>query len=224
MRAVEHITLDGEADASASPGPQPPLATLQRYKIPGDAEGHYTELSILESHYLRVRIVGPRGGARDYRLDLRFADPASVRVRHIPWTWLLVAGGLTASGLGALAATWPAMTAALGWGMVAGLVAALTGAVAVYACLRWTKESLQLRSAHGAAVLVSVTGQLGSARRHERVFAEISRNVFAARSARPQDKPQFLRDQMREHFRLRQLGVLSDEAYEAAKAAILAAH
>jgi hypothetical protein len=224
MRAVEHITLDGEADGGPAPAPQAPLATLRRYRVPGQFEGHYTELSILESHYLRVRTVGARGGARDYQLDLRFADPAPMRVRRIPWTWLLLAGGLAAAGLGALAAIWPALAAALGWDMVAGVIAALTGAVAIHICLRWTKESLELRSLHGAATLVSVTGRLGSARRHQEMFAEFARHAVAARLARPQDKPQLLRDEMREHYRLRQLGVLSDQAYEAAKAAILAAH
>lgn len=224
MRAVEHITLDGEADAGAAQGPQLTLATLRRYRIPGHPEGYYTELSILENYYLRVRIVGPRNGARDYQLDLRFVNPAPMRVRRIPRAWLLVAGGLTTAGLGALAATWPALASVLGWGMVAGLIAATTGAVAAYVCLRWTEESLQLRSLHGAATLVSVTGRLGSTRRHQEIFAELARHAIAARLARPQDKPQLLRDEMREHYRLRQLGVLGDDAYEAAKAAILAAH
>lgn len=224
MGAVEHITLDGGADPGATPTVQSQLATLQRYSIPGRPEGHYTELSILEKHYLRVRIVGSRSGARVYQLDLRFADPAPVRVRRVPWAWALGAGALAASGLVSLALTWPAMTSAIGWDTVAGLCVALVGTVIACACLRWTTESLQLRSVHGAATLVGVTGQLGSARRHQKVFAEVSRNVIAATNARPQELPQFLRDEMREHYRLRKLGVLSETDYEAAKAAILAAH
>lgn len=224
MGAVEHITLDGGADAGAAPPVQSQLATLQRYTIPGRLDGHYTELSVLESHCLRVRIVGSRNGARVYQLDLRFADPAPVRVRRVPWAWALAAGGCAALGLGTLAATWPAMPSALGWSMVAGLAAALAGAVMACVCLRWTTESLQLRSVHGAAALVGVTGQLGSMRRHQKVFAEVSRSIVAAGNARPQDLPKFLRDEMREHFRLYKLGVLSETDYEAAKAAILAAH
>ncbi|HXV40349.1 MAG TPA: hypothetical protein VD701_05235 [Steroidobacteraceae bacterium] len=224
MGAVEHITLDGEADPGASPPVQSQLATLHRYTIPGRLEGHYTELSVLESHYLRVRIVGSRSGARVYQLDLRFADPAPVRVRRVPWTWALCAGGLAASGLGILALTWPAMTSTLSWGTVTVLSVALVGAVIACVCLRWTTESLELRSVHGAAALVGVTGRLGSMRSHQKVFAEVSRNIVAAGNARPQDLPQFLRDEMREHFRLRKLGVLSATDYEAAKAAILAAH
>lgn len=224
MGAVEHITLDGGADPGATAAEQSQMATLQRYSIPGRPDGHYTELSILEKHYLRVRIVGSSSGTRVYQFDLRFAAPAPVRVRRVPWVWALGAGGLAAFGLGTLAATWPAMTSALGWGTIAGLYVALVGTVIACVCLRWTTESLQLRSVHGAATLVGVSGWLGSMRRHQQMFAEVSRNVIAATNARPQELPQFLRDEMREHFRLRKLGVLNETEYEAAKAAILAAH
>jgi len=224
MGAVEHITLDGGADPGAAPADGGHRPTLRRHAIAGRQDGCQTELSILEGHYLRVRDVGPRNEPRVYQFDLRFADPAPVRVRRMPRALLLAATGLAASGLGALVAAWPALRTALGPVLTGGLIAAVTGIVAVYVCLRWTRESLQLRSAYGSAVLVSVTGRLGSARGHHPVFAEVSRSVLAARNARPQDKPQFLRDAMREHYRLRKLGVLSEENYEAAKAAILAAH
>jgi hypothetical protein len=98
------------------------------------------------------------------------------------------------------------------------------GALAGYGLLRWTTESLQLRSAIGNAVLISMTAGLGAARRYQRVFEELSGNVVAATLARPHENPQFLRDAMHEHRRLRRLGVLTEEQYESSKAAILAAH
>jgi hypothetical protein len=224
MRAVEHITLDSGAGIGTAPVDDVNRATLLRHAIPGHAEGSGTELSILEGHYLRVRITGPRGAARDYQFDLRFANPAPVRMRRVPWVLLWVATGLVAIGLGALAAGWPALGSTLGPGGMAGLFVALIATAATGVVLRWTRESLQLRSVHGSAILAGVTGRLGSTRRHEPVFAEIGRSILAARQARPQEKPQFLRDEMREHYRLRKLGVLTEKEYEAAKAAILAAH
>lgn len=50
------------------------------------------------------------------------------------------------------------------------------------------------------------------------------KNINAAKLARPQPKPQWFRDEMREHHRLRELKVLSEEAYEMSKRKILAAH
>jgi hypothetical protein len=224
MRAVEHITLDGDSGIVALPIEQGHRATLQRHSIPGHPEGSCTELSILEGHFLRVRVTTNRGATLAYQFDLRFADPAPVRVRRTPWVLVWVAAGLASIGLAALAMAWPAIGETLGIGITGALFVALTGAAAAWVYLRWTKESLQVRSAHGAAVLAIVTGRLGSADGHEKIFMDVARNIAAARQARPQEKPQFLRDEMREHYRLRRLGVLSEGEYESAKAAILAAH
>ena len=77
---------------------------------------------------------------------------------------------------------------------------------------------------HGEATLASVTGGIGSARNGKKFFVELIKNINAAKSARPQGKQQFLRDEMREHHRLRELGVLTEQQYEESKARILAAH
>ncbi len=222
--AVEHITLDGSADHPAPETEQPPRKTLCRYALAGDAGHRVVEVAILEGEHLRVRSPGPPGGHLDYQFDLRFADPTPVRDRRLPWFWMLVASSLTASGLGTLLVNWPAAIDFLGAGVTLALVLTLVTVAAGFVCLRWTIESLLLVSAYGRATLVSVSGRLGSSRRHLQVFAVLSKHVLAARNAHPQEKPQFLRDEMREHYRLRQLGVLSEAVYETSKAAILAAH
>jgi hypothetical protein len=71
---------------------------------------------------------------------------------------------------------------------------------------------------------LSVTGGIGSARDGKRFFVALMKDINTAKAARPQEKPQFLRDEMREHHRLRELGVLSEEEYEQSKARILAEH
>ena len=90
--------------------------------------------------------------------------------------------------------------------------------------LRRTVESLEFISMHGGATLVSVVGGIGSARAGKRFFVELIKSINAAKAERPQERPQFLRDEMREHHRLRELGVISEEQYEQSKARILASH
>ena len=221
---VEHITIDSESEIDATPTAQPHRMTLHSYTFATRPQGSITELSILEGHYLGVRCIRPDAGQCQYQFDLRFANPAPVRVRYIPWAWLVVATGLAALGSGALASAWSAGTSALRLGAIGAVLAASMSIIALYEAIRRTTESLQFRSVHGNAMLVSVTGGLGSTRRHKKFFAELTGNINAARHARPQQKQQFLRDEMREHFRLRQLGMLSDKEYEASKARILAAH
>jgi hypothetical protein len=221
---VDNIILDGDPDIGIETLPQPHRNAVHRYNLPCRPHGSFTELSILEGHYLGVRSRGTAMEPLQYQFDLRFAEPAPVLVRRYSWPWLLVATGLGAFGYGALAASWSARNSLLDAGMIGGVVVMAISIAAVYVALRRTTESLQFRSVHGHAALLSVTGDFRSARRHKNVFAVLSRNVLAAKHARPQEQPQFLRDEMREHHRLCQMGVLSVKEYEASKTRILAAH
>jgi hypothetical protein len=218
---VENIVLDGELETATAPDPQQHRNTVHSYRLACSPTGSFTALSILEGHYLGVYAPGPRKEPVKYQFDMRFAEPTPIRVRRLPWFWLLIAAFFAAFGSGALHA---ALLARNFPGLVGGVVAMAISIAAVYVALRRTTESLQFRSVHGLAALVSVTGGFGSARRHRNVFAVLTRNVHAAKNARPQEQPQFLRDEMREHHRLRQMGVLSEKDYEASKARILAAH
>ena len=114
--------------------------------------------------------------------------------------------------------TLPALEAVLA---SAALLAAL-GSVLMF--LRRTTESLEFTSVHGGVTLVSVTGAIGSAREGKKFFIELIKSINAAKLARPQPPHQFLRDEMREHHRLRELGVLTESQYETSKSRILAAH
>jgi hypothetical protein len=71
---------------------------------------------------------------------------------------------------------------------------------------------------------VSVIGGIGSAKAGKAFFVELIKDINTAKTARPQARAQFLRDEMREHHRLHALGVLPDADYEASKARILASH
>ena len=221
---VEHITLDSETEISATPTEQPDRTILQSYALASRPEGCIMELSILEGHHLGVCRVRPDSGSCRFQFDLRFANPRPARVRRLAWVWLIVASSLAGFGGGQLASVWSVGGSALSPGMIDGALAATFSIIALYVAFLRTTESIELRSAHGNATLVSVTGSVGSSRRYKKVFVQLIRNIIAARIARPQPQQQFLRDEMREHFRLRQLGILSDQEYEARKAKTLGAH
>ena len=112
----------------------------------------------------------------------------------------------------------------LGTPMLVSAVTLVAAVGAILMFLRRTTESLEFVSAHGGATLLSVTGGIGSARAGKAFFVELIKSINAAKVARPQPRAQLLRDEMREHHRLRELGVLSEEEYEASKARILASH
>jgi hypothetical protein len=101
------------------------------------------------------------------------------------------------------------------------LVAALcVGVLALYR----THDTVELVSVHGRAVLVAITGNIGCSRATGAFTADIVRRIDDARAQLRQSKPQFLRDELREHRRLFEDGVLAEADYEAGKRRILRAH
>ena len=184
-----------------------------------------TELALLDGHRLAVRAQAPRGPVRRYVIDLRFVDAAPVTRRAIAWNcWLASVASATAAGLVA----WLAMSMRghpevwSAWLLSLGLVAlgVLVGAVALHR----THETLSLRSVHGAVTLAELTGGLGSGRQAAPFLVVLAQRTAAARAEMAQSRQQYLRDELREHRRLFEDGVLSADAYEAGKRRVLQAH
>lgn len=85
-------------------------------------------------------------------------------------------------------------------------------------------ETLRLFSVHGRANLVEFTGGLGTFRSAHSFMRKLEAHIGIASLARRSSRSQHLRDEMREHFRLHEAGVLTNEAYEESKTRILAGH
>jgi hypothetical protein len=85
-------------------------------------------------------------------------------------------------------------------------------------------EVVLLQSMHGRIDLVEVLGNLGNFGAFESFAADLSRRIADARSHVPQTRQEFLRDELREHRRLYEDGVLSRDAYEQGKRRILESH
>jgi hypothetical protein len=72
--------------------------------------------------------------------------------------------------------------------------------------------------------LLEFTGGLGTFRVARLFIAKLSAHIRLAAGARRRTKTEHLRDEMREHLRLKEIGVLSAEEYEQSKARILKQH
>jgi hypothetical protein len=220
---AEHISLESEPDLALAHTPAPRRKVRATYSLRSTLRGCSTEISLLEDHFASVQSERPSSEPMDYVLDLRFANAKPLCVRRIAWTWLslsLVFGLLaTAAGWLSYSTNAPlAPTLLVGAAMLAGAV------TSTFIFLRRTTESLEFTSVHGQATLISITGGIGSARAGKTFFINLIKSISAAKQARPQSKQEFLRDEMREHHRLRELGVLTQLEYETSKARILAAH
>jgi hypothetical protein len=181
------------------------------------------QLAIIDYYYLSVR--ARSGSTRlEYVLDLRFVAPPRV-LRHIAWRWIVAALLLTALAyeiivrLGSAATPWWQQHWVTGYAVVAG-----AWAVATLGAVYRTTTTVRLCSTEGGARVLEYTGGLGTLRGVRRFVATVAAHIRLAAAARRGAKAEHLRDAMREHLRLRELGVLSEQEYQTAKVRILQQH
>jgi hypothetical protein len=218
MAGVEHILL--ESDERNVPTLETARKVHARIALPGDRWRPALELALIDYFYLFVRAPRERG----YVVDLRHVDPAVVLARQIPWGWiaagtaLLMLAILGVHGMAESTAPWWAHERLFSTAALFGVAAA-----ALYAAAQGTAETLTLFSAHGRAKLLTHAGGRGTFRAFRMFLPHLEAHLRIA-GARRRAGADHLRDEMREHFRLREAGALTEAEYETAKRKILATH
>jgi len=220
MLTTEHILL--ESDDRHVPDLRDARTVHARMEFRSRLRRRVLQLEIIDYYYLSVRSHS-RSIPLEYVLDLRFVD-AQRQLRHIAWRWLtlpLLSAALVleiATRIGPAATPWrqhewlPVCVTVVVW-----LVATLVG---VYK----TTETVILVSTGGAARLLQCTGGLGTLHSFRPFMPRLAAHIRLASKARRRTKTEHFRDEMREHFRLKEIGVLPEEEYEASKARILDQH
>lgn len=182
-------------------------------------------LDLIDFYFLCVRVERSGAVLRDYVLDLRFIDPVLVQVRHVAWRW--IAGTLAMAALVSGTVWWIASSPTPwwkhGWLAACGVMFAITAVTALVSAYR-TTETLTLRSVHGQARLLECVGGPGTLRAMRPFITKLAAHIQIAVAARRSMKALHLRDEMREHFRLKEAGVLGDQEYEQSKVRILGTH
>jgi hypothetical protein len=223
MMATEHILL--ESDEREIPDAQAARKVHASLRLRNAFRRHAIALDIIDYYFLSVRTRHWRSGPAEYVLDLRFIDPRLRLARHIAWRWMYAALGLGALTVGS--AWWIATSAnpwwKHGWFPVC-LGFLFATALAGLVCAYRTTETLTVYSGHGHAQLLRFVGSLGTFRSLRRFTVKLAAHVRIAFAARRPNKTEHLRDEMREHFRLKEAGVISDEDYDQSKRLILQQH
>ena len=217
---AEHILL--ESDFREVPDLRAPRKLHAHIAFRSRLRRRSLQLEIIDYYYLAVRSRG-RSSGLEYVLDLRFVDKPQVS-RHISWRW--IAASLLLTGLAyAIVRLGPA--APPWWhGHWLGICAAVTAGwvVATLVAVLRTTTTVRLISTDGAAKLLEYTGGLGTLHGVRRFMGKVAAHVRLAAADRRSTRAEHLRDEMREHARLKELGVLSAPEYESAKTRILGKH
>jgi hypothetical protein len=220
MPEGEYILLESDEQHTV-PDPRGPRKRHARVDAPDRIRRRVLRLEIFDYFYLAVRVQRAQSVA-EYVLDLRFVDPSVRMSRHIATRWLVATLVLTA--LAVTIGLRVQGSAAPGNWLVACLIASTLAVGAGFVCAYRTTETLAVFSMHGRARLLEYTGTLGLGRALRPFLIRLSAHVRIAIAARRRSKALHLRDEMREHARLHETGVLSRTEYEAGKVRILAAH
>lgn len=220
MPIAEHILL--ESDFRQVPDLRAARKVHARIAFRSRLRSRSVQLEIIDYYYLSVRSHS-RSTRLEYVLDLRFVDTPR-ESRHIAWRWITASLLLTSVAyaivqIGPAAPPW--------WDRhLVSVYAVVTGgwAVATLVAVYRTTETIRLLSTDGAVRLLECTGGLGTLRRMRRFLGKVKAHVRLAGADRRITKAAHLRDAMREHARLRELGVLCESEYESAKGRILGRH
>jgi len=222
MQATEHIVL--ESDERKVPALRTARKVHSRLRVQSGVRRRASELALIDYCYLSVRTWRSRSPDAQYVLDLRFVDPALRLSRHVAWRFLAASAVLAVL---AVALAWRISASSTPWrhewllplGGLFGLAvcAALVG-------LYRTTKTLVLFSVSGRARLLELTGGVGSFRAMRSFSRTLAAHVRIASARRRRSRAEHLRDEMREHLRLKEAGVLSEKEYEMSKARILAKH
>jgi len=220
----EDILLESD-EPHTVPHPGGPRKRHARVEARDRIRRRVLTLQIIDYFYLAVRVQraqSTRSVIAEYVLDLRFVDPSVRMSRHIASRWLVATLVLAAL---ALAIGWRVQgSAAPGNWIVSCLIASTLAVGAGFVCAYRTTETVAVFSIHGRARLLEYTGTLGLGRVLRPFLIKLSAHVRIAVAARRRSKALHLRDEMREHARLHETGVLSKPEYDAAKVRVLAAH
>ena len=222
MQAAEHILLEsGEREV---PTRETARRIHARVLLRGGRWRPATELALIDDCFLSVRVTRAQSIVARYVVDLRFVDPLPRLERRVAWSWLAVGFAMLALGIAgarevAAAGPWWRHE----W-LFASAALLVFSACVLYVALHRTTETLALISTRGQATVVMHTGLLGSFRKFRKFLPWLDAQLQSAATAHGRSRTETLRDEMREHFRLRAAGVLADADYENAKRRILALH
>jgi hypothetical protein len=212
----EHVYLDSDDLEDVTPT----SVNDELIQSNGDAR---LELRIFNGAYASVRRRSARARETDYWVNLAFLDPEPLRRNEGPWVGIAGASGILA-GAGLIVAR-TGFYADAGPGLkLAVAVALLTAITSAGIGFRRFRNRLYFVTRHGRVPVLRLAANNPGRSQVRRFVDRIGAAARAAHQQRAAVRSHYLRDEMKEHRRLREAGVLAENDYEAAKVRVLAAH
>jgi hypothetical protein len=170
--------------------------------------GRRTFVRIFAEGWADIELQRRAKPARHHRIDLQYLDPVPAMRRYHPIRLLQVAaigGGLTALF---------SIPAIFGWFSRFSIPATLVSATATLAILfvayYLSHEKITFQTLHGRAAAIRFGAGLGTIRRFHKLVPHLVEAIADAAESVHDETAIYLRAEMREHYRLRGDGILSE--------------
>jgi hypothetical protein len=193
-----------------------------RFDQKGRLFRYQADYRIFNDHYIEVSTRGMFERPRSFELDCTFLDRHARRVLNVDWWSAGLFLLLTAC---AVLLVWLGPSYGMGGGVLAGGVASTLAlaAASLVLCLHRSSDTIVFYTRHGRIPLLKlINGNPGKAEL-KAFLADVSGRIKRARRGWD-NKQQFLSAELREHRRLKDEGILSEESYERVKRRILGKH
>ena len=204
--------LDPEPQRSAEPARQ--VAALEQINRMRRCRSQFT---LYSNQRLAVRTQGVLQDPRDYRVDLRILDPQPKRQRRIAWHYVL--GFAVLSACAGFLALLSDTTNSTPLAVMASVSAALSLVLAIYR----SHDRLVFYSQHGRVPLVVLFSRLPDRVTLDGFTDALIKEIKDARVHYPYSS-ETLSEELKEHRRLREAGVISSRRYDIVKQRILRQH
>lgn len=214
---TEHISLGEDFTVLASA--EEPEKIAQRFAYQNRTCGKRAELILYEEGFLRVREWKRKKRVRDYLLSLRFMGTDTTVTRKLPKRVLYIAAGSAGFGATSWLLAWLST-----WDIffISATVAGFAGTViASMLFLFLAHEKMMFSTASGNAVALTLLGTADSFKRCRAMIPEIQRAIEEAQAKNIQNRSDYLRQEMREHYRLKEFGVIDPDICSEATLKIL---
>ena len=202
---AEHILISSDEGAD----PSAAQTVRERWRLGNPLRRQSTEITVFEEGYAEIRKHAARNSGAPFRLDLRYLDPIPSITRVVAMRAWWTAAGCAAAALVAFALAYFTSLGALAVSF--GLGAAASASVAAAIALYRSHETIEFFTIHGRAPVLELVANFGSIKPFPRVRARAEPGDRGGGGANRRATPRrILRAEMREHYRLRGDGVLSD--------------
>jgi hypothetical protein len=213
----EHIYIGSEETRD----PETSARTVrERLVLRNPVRRRETQLTLYAEGFAAVTEQRGARKSKQFHLDLQFIDPVPTFERVIASRWLYAALGCSAVAALALFLTRFELTRTGAW--VAFGVGALAALATLFVGVYRSYEKTTFCTIHGRAPVLRLIANVGAIRRFRACVPSLSAAIEESAEQIGHDTAAFLRGEMREHYRLRNRGVLTPDACAASTGRILA--